>query len=107
MMRPPRGDYRHSEVKNEKFFSKTPSIGKATPSRGQKPFLDWFLGEGAWLTSRNKKIPLPRVQRVRKQAFEGTDLGLGALTLCSLLRPSQTHGSLACDALYRARSNPV
>jgi hypothetical protein len=31
----------------EIFFSKPSSVKKATPFRGQKPFLDRFLGEGA------------------------------------------------------------
>src|SRR5262249_58579398 len=40
------------------------------------------------------KVPL-RGPSASQMTFEGTDLGLGAARLCSLLRPSQTHRSLA------------
>src|SRR5262249_39023061 len=41
------------------------------------------------------KVPPTGGSSARKQAFEGTALGLGAARPCSLLRPSQTHRSLA------------
>jgi hypothetical protein len=53
------------------------------------------------MKSRNEKSPYRR-SSASQMTFEGTDLGLGAARPCSLLPPSQTHRSLALDALHRA-----
>src|SRR5262252_1150547 len=76
------------------FFQKRPPSERLPPFRGQKSFLGRFSGEGARVKSPKQKSPL-RGPSASQMTFEGTDLGLGAACLCSLLRPSQTHRSLA------------
>src|SRR5262249_12963376 len=56
---------------------------------------------------QNPKVPPTGGPSASQITFEGTDLGLrAAARLCSLLRSSQTHRSLACDALHRASPDP-
>jgi len=78
----------------EKFFCKNAFRRKATPFLGQKPFLDRFMGEGAWLNSQNKKSPLPGGQTRLSNLL----VSWGPLVVATPLVGSC---SLFCDALDR------
>src|SRR5215831_10308780 len=78
----------------ENFFSKTVSVRKATPFWGAETIFGQVFGRGGMSEIPKTKVP-PRGPSASQMTFEGTDLGLGAARLCSLLRPSQTHRSLA------------
>ena len=64
-----------------------------TPFMGRTIFGQVFV-RGGMSEIPKTKVPL-RGPSASQMTFEGTDLGLGAARLCSLLRPSQTHRSLA------------
>src|SRR5499427_2038081 len=80
--------------RNRKLFSKTSFVRKATPFWGAETIFGQVFGRGGMSEIPKTKVPL-RGPSASQMTFEGTDLGLGAARLCSLLRPSQTHRSLA------------